>query len=304
MKVLISGASGFIGSHLTTELEARGHSVLELTRSPVGNARRQIRWSPAEGTIDHYAIADASPDAVVHLAGESIDGRWTKKKRRRIMNSRVEGTKLLAETVARLETKPKLMISSSAVGYYGSRGRQEIGEAAGPGEGFLAEVCVQWEKAAEPARDAGIRVVHPRFGVVLGGSGGMLAKVLPLFKLGLGGTLGSGDQMMSWVHIGDVVGALQHMLDDGKLTGPVNVTSPHPVSNREFTRTLADVLKRPAVFKVPAFALKLALGQQADDMLLTSQKILPQELERVNYSFAHPLLEMALRDLLGRRRKT
>jgi len=296
MKVLISGATGLIGSSLAQELKSGGHHVTSLTRSPTGE--NNISWDPDAGTVDGSL---EGTDAVVHLAGESIaEGRWTVSKKRRIMDSRKKGTRLLAETIAGLTTPPRVMVSASAVGYYGDRADEVLREDSRPGSDFLAEVCKAWEAAADPAREAGIRVVHTRFGIVLSPEGGALGTTLPIFKLGGGGRIGRGRQWWSWVAIDDVVGTIHHALENDSVEGPVNVGSPNPMTNAEYTRVLGKVLNRPTVLPVPAPAIRLALGGIADALLLASQRMEPAKLKETGYRFRHPELEGALRHLLER----
>ena len=296
MNVLMSGATGLIGSSLSQELEEGGHSITRLTRSP--QAANDIRWDPDAGKIDGPL---EGYDAVVHLAGESIaEGRWTASKKVRIMQSRRKGTRLLAEAIAGLSEPPEVMVSASAVGYYGDRGNELLREDSGPGSDFLAEVCKAWEAAADPAREAGIRVVHPRFGIILSPKGGALGTTLPIFKLGGGGRIGSGRQWWSWVALDDVVGAIRHALENASVEGPVNVGSPNPVTNARYTKALGEVLNRPTVFPLPAPAARLLLGEVADALLLASQRIDPAKLEETGYLFRYPELEGALRHLLGR----
>lgn len=296
MDVLISGATGLIGSALIPELEARGHSVRRLTRTP----RREgdIRWDLDAGTID----GDLSgTDAVVHLAGESIaEGRWTEEKKRRILESRRKGTRLLAQTVADLAEPPSVMVSVSATGYYGDRGNELLTEESEPGDLFLSEVCREWEAAADLARRAGVRVVHPRIGIVLSTEGGALGTTLPIFKLGGGGKIGSGRQYWSWISLEDVIGAIVHALDNDDLDGPVNVVTSDPPTNAEYTKVLGKVLSRPTFFTVPAPAARLGLGEIADELLLASARVEPVRLQETGYSFRHPDLEATLRYLLGR----
>ena len=295
MNVLISGATGMIGSALTQELTGGGHRVTRLTRSPGG---ADVRWDPDAGTVDDCLEGH---DAVVHLAGESIaEGRWTASKRERIMASRKKGTRLLAETLAGIPTPPGVLVSASAVGYYGDRGDEVLQEDSRPGSDFLAEVCKAWEASADPAREAGIRVVHPRFGIVLSPKGGALGTTLPIFKLGGGGRIGSGRQWWSWVALDDVVGATVHALEDDSVEGPVNVGSPNPLTNAEYTKILGKVLNRPTFFAVPASAVRLALGGVADALLLASQRMEPAKLKGTGYRFRYPELEGALRHLLRR----
>lgn len=300
LTVAVSGASGLVGRALTAFLRTGGHTVVPLVRGEAGEG--EVAWDPDGGRIDAKALEGV--DAVVHLAGEPIMGRWTDAKKRRIRDSRVEGTRLLAEALARLDRKPAVLVSASAVGYYGDRGDTPLTEDAAPGDGFLADVCLAWETAAEPAAEAGIRVVHPRLGIVLSGEGGALDAMLTPFKLGLGGPVGSGDQHWSWVAIDDVVGGIHQMIADETLRGPVNMTAPEPVTSRAFAKTLGKVLSRPAVLKVPGFALKLAMGEAADEMLLAGQRVLPTKLEASGYRFRYADLEEALRYQLGKIEQT
>jgi hypothetical protein len=238
-------------------------------------------------------------DGVVHLAGESIAaGRWTEKKKRRIRDSRVRGTRLLAESLAGLQNPPRVFVGASAMGYYGDRGEEVLREESAPGTLFLSAVCREWESAAQPLSARGVRVVHARFGLVLGSSGGALAKMLPPFRLGLGGVLGRGDQYMSWISLDDAVGALLHALSTESLSGPVNAASPAPVTNREFTKTLGRVLGRPTIFPLPAWAARLIFGQMAEELLLASARLEPAKLLKTGFTFRHPDLETALRHVL------
>lgn len=296
MNVLISGATGLIGTALIPELEAVGHSVTRLTRSP--RSANDVGWDPEAGTIDGDL---EGTEAVVHLAGESIaEGRWTFEKKRRILESRRKGTRLLAERIAALPKPPSVMVSTSADGYYGDRGNELLTEESEPGTGFLAEVCREWEAAADPAREAGIRVVHPRTGIVLTPKGGALGKTLPIFKLGLGGKVGSGRQYWAWISLDDVVGSFLHALTNESVSGPANFCSPNPLPNAEYTKVLGRVLNRPTVFPVPATAARVALGGVADELLLASKRMVPARLEETGYAFRYPDLEQALGRLLGR----
>lgn len=293
----MTGGSGLIGSSLTSLLRAAGHRVTPLVRRAPGHG--EIGWDPAAGRIDAAALEGT--DAVVHLAGESIaDGRWTAARKRRILESRTSGTGLLAGTLARLARPPAVLASASAIGYYGDRGDQRLDEGSGPGEGFLPLVTRAWEAATSPAEEAGIRVVRTRFGIVLSADGGALARMLPPFRAGLGGRLGSGDQYMSPVALDDVAAALQHCIVTPAVRGAVNVTCPGPVTNREFTRILAAVLRRPAPFVVPRFALRVAMGEMVDELLFASARVEPAALLASGYRFRHPTVESALRHVLAR----
>jgi uncharacterized protein (TIGR01777 family) len=297
MKVLVSGASGLVGSALAPSLTGAGHTVRRLVRSePSGES--EFRWDPDSGGLDPAALDGV--DAVVHLAGETIAGRWTAAKKERILKSREQGTSLLSEALARLERPPSALVCASGVDYYGDRGTEELTEESSPDGGFLAEVVKRWEAASEPAARAGIRVVPLRFGIVLSRDGGALRAMLVPFRLGLGGKFGNGRQYMSWIAIDDLVRVIERAIEDERLSGPVNAVAPGPVTNEEFTRTLGRVLRRPALFRVPGFALRLALGQFAVEGLLTGQRVVPARLRRVGHEFAHPELEEALRHVLGR----
>ena len=299
MNVLVSGATGLIGTALTSELTDGGHRVLQLSRSQP-SSEDTIRWDPDRGSLDASRLEGI--DAVVHLAGEIIfsgpTDRWTTEKKRRIMESRKKGTRLLAETIAGLPESPKVMVSASGINYYGDHGNELLTEEATMGSDFLAEVCREWEAAADPAREAGIRVAHTRFGIVLSPKGGALGNTLPIFKLGLGGKIGNGRQYWSWVALDDVVGAITHCLTNENLSGPVNVGSPNPLTNAEYTKVLGKVLNRPTVFPVPA--TRLMFGEVADALLLASQRMEPAKLKETGYEFRYPELEGALRHLLGR----
>ncbi len=296
MNVLISGATGLIGSALIPELEAGGHAVTRLSRSQSGPDT--IRWDPEAGTIEGDL---EGTDAVVHLAGESIaQGRWNPQKKQQILESRVKGTRLLAEKISGLPTPPKVMVSASAVGYYGDRGDEVLTEESSSGTDFLAGVCREWEAAAEPARQGGIRVVHPRLGIVLSPKGGALGTTLPIFKLGGGGKIGGGNQWWSWVALDDVVGSIVHALTEETVEGPVNVGSPNPMTNAGYTKVLGKVLGRPTVLPLPAPVIRVMLGEVADSLLLASGRMRPAKLEATGYEFRYPQLEGALRHLLGK----
>lgn len=302
MKCLVSGATGLIGSSLTASLTRGGHSVVSLSRSGGGavtGGGASVRWNPATGTPPESGAIEGC-DIVVHLAGESIAGRWTAAKKRRITQSRIHGTRLLASALAGLQRPPRVLACASAVGFYGDRRDEILDERSSPGTGFLAETCRQWEEAAAPAAARGIRVVQLRFGVVLAKEGGALARMLTPFRLGLGGRIGDGMQYMSWIAIDDAVGAIQHALAREDLAGPVNAVSPAPVTNREFTATLARVVSRPAIFPMPAPVARLAFGEMADALLLSSQRVTPARLLGSGYVFQHQALEGALRHVLGK----
>jgi hypothetical protein len=293
--VVISGASGFIGARLCAVLAQAGTRVRPLVR-PGRSQADGIAWDPVRHTIDLEALEGV--DAVVHLAGEGIaQSRWTAETKARIRESRVLGTSLLAGALAKLTRKPSVFVSASAIGYYGDCGDAPIDEGAKAGHDFLAQVCEAWEEAATPARAASIRVVHPRIGVVLDPSGGALSKMLVPFKIGAGGRIGDGRQVMSWISLHDAVRALVHCVDSA-LSGPVNLTAPNPVTNAELTRALARALKRPALLPLPAFAARLALGEMADTALLAGARVLPQRLLDSGFSFAHPTLQAFLADSL------
>jgi uncharacterized protein (TIGR01777 family) len=297
MNILVTGASGLIGTALGPSLTSRGHEVTRLVRGQSPSEGKSARWDPMAGSIDASALAGV--DAVVHLAGENIAERWTAAKKARIRDSRVKGTQLLCETLTRLPSPPKVLVSASAIGYYGDRGEETLTDDSPPGRGFLPEVCRAWEAAAEPARQQGIRVVHLRLGVVLSAAGGALAKMLPLFRLGLGGVLGSGRQYMSWIALDDVVGAIQHAIVTDALQGPTNAVAPNAVTNQEFTKTLGKVLGRPTAIPLPAFGARLMFGEMADELLLASARVQPTKLLASGYQFRYPELEDALRHVLA-----
>ena len=298
LRILISGGSGLVGSRLRPYLLTQGHEVMRLTRDGQA-APDAIAWDPQTGTIEPDALEGF--DAVIHLGGVSIaGGRWTERRKEAIRASRVEGTSLLATTLAGLERKPGVFVSTSAVGYYGDAGTTPLTESSPRGEGFLADVCEVWESAADPARAAGIRVVHPRFGVVFAGEGGLLPLIARAFKAGVGGPLGSGDQYLSWVSLDDLVGILLECVVNGSLSGPVNASAPQPVTNREFSRALGTVLHRPSFFKVPSQVARLAGGQLADELILASQRVEPEVLTGEHFPFAQGTVEGALRHELGR----
>ncbi|HSK91746.1 MAG TPA: TIGR01777 family oxidoreductase [Euzebyales bacterium] len=306
MHVAITGATGLIGTELSNALRDRGHTVTGITRATPGPG--QLQWSPSEQRIDAGALRGV--DAVVHLAGEKIGfadwsprsiaaARWSPATKRRIVTSRVDGTGLIARTMAELDGGPRTLVSVSAVHFYGDRGDEVLTEDSTAGdELFLSRVCVAWESAAEPARQAGIRVVHPRIGLVQTPRDGALQRSLPVFRLGLGGRFGSGRQWWSWVMLDDVIGVLLHALTDDAVSGPLNVTAPEPVTNAAYTRILGRVLGRPAVLPIPAFGPRLVFGEMADELLYTSARVLPEQALASGYSFRHPDLEAGLRSVL------
>jgi uncharacterized protein (TIGR01777 family) len=299
LKVLITGSSGLIGSALARSLSESGQSVTPLKRSRADVSGDAPTWDPRRGTIDAARLEGL--DAVVHLAGEGIgDHRWSDGHKARVLMSRVEGTSLLAETLAGLEQPPATLLSGSAVGFYGSRGAEVLDEHSGPGDDFLAQVCVAWEEATRAAEDAGIRVAHLRSGIVLSATGGALKPQLLPFRLGLGGKLGAGDHYWSWISIDDEIGAIRHLLERNDISGPVNLTAPQPVTNAAFTKALGRVLHRPAVLTVPRMALRARFGKQmTDEMLLASQRAVPRRLLGRGYEFADTEVEAALRRILG-----
>ena len=298
MRILVSGATGLIGSALVRHLTAGGDEVTRLTRAQPRPGEAAIRWDPAAGTLEPADLEGF--DAVIHLAGESIaGGRWTAAKKARIRESRVRGTGLLAECLARSTRPPRVLLSASAIGYYGNRGDEDIDEQSPPGSGFLPEVCRDWEAAAQPAEAAGIRLVYLRTGLVLSPAGGALAKMLPPFRLGLGGRIGSGWQYVSWITLHDEVEAIRHAIVTDSLAGPVNLVAPGPVTNRELTRALGRVLRRPALLPAPAFALRIMLGEMAEALLLSGARVLPRRLLDTGFTFRDPELEGALARLLA-----
>ena len=295
-RILVSGVSGPIGAALLPLLKARGFDVTRLVRG--GHPKNgQIAWDPAQPLSPEVV---SGFEAVVHLAGETIFGRWTEAKKRRILDSRVQGTQKLAAALAKASQRPRVFISGSAIGYYGNRGDEILRERSSSGDGFLAQVCREWEAATKPAPDAGIRTVHLRTGIVLSKDGGALPKMLLPFRFGLGGNIGSGEQWWSWIHVHDLVAAIHHCIKSDLLQGPVNGVSPKPVTNAEFTKILASALSRPAIFPVPAFVARLVFGQMADEMLLASQRVEPASLIASGYPFQYVELRKALKDLLKR----
>ena len=303
MKVAVTGATGLVGSALVPFLLSGGHEIVPLRRA-AGSERGAgdaPSWDPESGTLSED-VGDGL-DAVVHLAGENIAaGRWTPSRKARIRDSRVHGTRRLAEGLAALPKPPRTLVVASAIGFYGERGDDVVDESSAPGEGFLPDVCQAWEAAADPAREAGIRVVHLRIGIVLTPAGGALGQMLLPFRMGVGGVIGSGRQYMSWVALDDVLGGILHALRTDDLAGAVNMVAPGAVTNKEFTKTLGRVLRRPTVFPMPAFGARLAFGEMADALLLASTRVEPRRLREGGFVFGHPDLDGALRHVLGRTR--
>lgn len=295
MNILLTGASGFIGSALAARLQNRRNRILPLRRAAAGSVSGPT-WDPAAGRIE---LEPAGPlDAVVHLAGETIAQRWTRAARARIRASRVEATHLLCEALARLPQPPRVLVCASATGFYGDRGDELLDERSAPGAGFLPEVCAAWEADADAARQRGIRVAHLRLGIVLARHGGALAKMLPVFRLGLGGRLGTGRQFWSWIALEDLLRVVELVLRDERLNGPVNAVSPAPATNAEFTRVLARTLRRPALLPVPAVAVRLVFGQMGREVLLSSARVHPRRLLECGFEFRFPELAGALEHLL------
>ncbi|MEO8434325.1 MAG: TIGR01777 family oxidoreductase [Pyrinomonadaceae bacterium] len=298
MKVLIAGSSGLVGSAVTRSLAKKGAAVTHLVRTTPDPGKQEVEWHPNKGELD---AADMEGfDAVINLGGESVaEGRWTEEKKKRIRDSRIQGTQLLSKTMAKLSAPPKVFLCASATGLYGDRGNEIVDESSPAGKGFLAGVCREWEEATQAATSAGIRVVNLRFGPIFSSEGGMLARLLPPFRLGVGGKIGSGDQYMSWVAMDDVVGVINFALEKDAVRGPLNVVTPNAVTNAEFTKALGKILSRPTFLMVPAFAARLAFGEMADEMLLASLRAVPKRLSEAGYTFKYPELEGALAGLIG-----
>lgn len=294
LNILVSGASGPIGSALVAGLTGAGHRVTRLVRRPPA-AASELEWDPMQPVPPDKV---SGFDAVIHLSGESIASHWDQKKRQAIRDSRVISTRNLAQALAHSPAKPRVLITASAIGYYGNRGQEMLTENSAPGYNFLGMVCREWEKATEPATEAGIRTAQMRIGIMLSLTGGALKQMLKPFRFGLGGIIGNGKQYWSWVAIEDVVGALRHALTHEGLSGPVNVVSPNPVTNIEFTRAIAQVVRRPALFPLPPFAVRLFFGQMGEELMLASARVLPSKLEASGYKFRYPELKPALMDIL------
>ena len=294
MKILISGASGLIGKEILNSLAEQGHQIISLQRK---SAPTTPYWDIENEIIE--LGANQKIDVVIHLAGESIaEGRWNQRKKERIKNSRVKGTKLLSEYFSKANYQPKIFISGSAIGFYGNRGDEKLSEESKKGTGFLSDVCYQWEEATTKASQSGIRVANIRFGMVLSSKGGALKKMLLPFKMGLGGIIGNGKQYISWVTINDVVGIINHIIKNKNLKGPINIVSPNPVTNHNFTKTLGKILNRPTFFPLPAFLAKILLGEMAQELLLSSTKVIPSKLQKSGYIFKNATLKNAFKNML------
>ncbi len=294
MRIIVGGASGLIGTSLVPQLGASGHDVRRLVRGVAQGG--DVSWDPLAGKLDAQSLNGC--DALVHLSGEGVaSGRWTEAKKRAIRDSRVISTRLLASAITSIERPPKVWLCASAIGWYGSRGDTILDEDSGPGDGFLAGVCKEWEESTVPARDAGVRVVNLRFGVVMSADGGAFRQMMTAFKAGVGGVIGDGKQYISWIAIDDAVNGVLHALDNPFLSGPVNISGPKPVTNRTLTKVLGQVLRRPTIFPMPAFMARLAFGEMADEMFLASARVRPKRLEESGFVFAQPDLEAAVRHL-------
>ena len=294
MKILVSGSSGLIGTATTTALKSDGHNVVRLIRPGKAANPDDVKWDPMRATVDVPGLEGV--DAVIHLSGAGIaDGRWTEERKQLLRSSRIDTTRVLVDSLSRLKQKPKVLIVASAIGYYGSRGDEILTESSTNGTDFLALVCRDWEAEASRAAATGVRTILLRTGIVLSGKGGALPKMLTPFKLGVGGRLGSGQQWMSWIAIEDVVGIIRYAIANEQVSGPVNVVAPNPVRNEEFTRLLAGMLHRPAIFPAPAFVLRLAMGEMADAVMLSSDRVKPERMLSAGYKFRFEILEPALR---------
>ena len=300
LRVAVSGTTGLVGSAVSFALQARGDDVTRLVRRVAARTDNEARWDPGSGHVDQDILE--GHDAVIHLAGDPIASwRWGDAKKKRIRSSRVDGTRLLTDCLARLEQPPRVLICASAVGYYGSRPGEQVNEESEPGDGFLADVAVQWEAACTPALEAGIRVVNTRFGVIIDRNDALITRQLPMARIGLGGRVGNGKQHISWVAIDDVVGVILHSLDRPELSGPINVTSPNSVTNREFAQALSAAVGRPALGWMPGPIANLVFGEMGRELILTDQDVHPMRILESGYQFIHPGLESALRAALGSR---
>ncbi len=296
-KILVAGSSGLIGTALVASLQGDGHEVCRLVRRPIKEAN-EVRWDPSSKLLDGSVLEGF--DAIIHLGGEGIgDKRWSKSRKEKIRLSRVISSTLLSEQIARLESKPEVFVLANAIGWYGSRGGEELTEGSKIGAGFLSEVCSEWENSAKAVEDSGVRTIYLRSGIVLSSSGGVLAKMLLPFKLGIGGKMGSGKQWMSWISLDDEVGAITHLMDTKSCNGAFNLTAPEPVTNREFAKTLGRTLKRPTILPLPGFILRILFRSRAISLMIEGQKVLPDRLQESGYIFNHSTLAEALKDLLG-----
>ncbi len=299
MRILVTGSSGLVGTALVERLTSQGHSISRLVRRKADASKGEAYWNPEGGSVDKTGISGLRPEVVVNLAGESIAaGRWNETRKRKMRDSRVNGTRALADALAHLEEKPKAFICASAVGYFGTRGDEVLTDTSAPGENFLAEVCQEWERGSQLAAQAGIRTVNLRLGMVLSKEGGGLKKMLLPFRLGLGGILGSGRQYVSWITLDDVVNAFDFAIQNQSLEGPTNAVTPHPVTNKEFTKTLGRVLWRPTCLPLPASTARMLFGEMADELLLASARVLPEKLEKAGFRFQYPDLKAALKHVL------
>jgi hypothetical protein len=297
MNILISGSSGFIGKNLTEILKSKGYNIFKLVRKASEVGDKNIFWNIEEEYIDEEKLENI--DVVIHLAGENISGsRWTSDKKKKILDSRVLGTRLISKSISKLKNKPKVFISASAIGYYGNRGNETLDENSSKGKGFLSDVCDKWESETKIAKIANIRTVNLRIGIVLSDLGGALEKMLLPFKIGVGGILGDGKQYMSWISIHDLVNIIIFCIENNNIVGPLNAVSPNPVTNYEFTKTLGQVLKRPTIFPLPKFVGKIIFGEMGDELLFSSTKVIPKKLKENKYNFIHNNLKEALEDIL------
>jgi len=298
MRIAITGSSGLVGTALVETLSRRGDQVRRLVRRAADADRQEIEWDPQGGQVDAESLENL--DALIHLGGAGIaERRWTERQKALIRDSRVDSTRLLSTTLARLSNPPATFICASAVGYYGDRGDELLTESSPPGVGFLPDVCQQWEQATEPARGAGIRVVNLRTGIVFSSAGGPLSKMVTPFKFGVGGVLGDGRQYLSWITLNDLIRVILFVLDQSSLTGPVNAAAPNAVTNRDLTRTLGQVLKRPTIMRSPAFAIRAIFGEMGRRLLLEGCRVRPEKLLAAGFDFEQASLEAALRSLLG-----
>jgi uncharacterized protein (TIGR01777 family) len=297
MKILISGSTGVIGTRLVPSLKRDGHSITRLVRTLRNSGESEVQWDPREGTIDREGIEGF--DAVIHLAGESIAGIWTPGKRKEIYDSRVQGTTLLVKALAEAKRRPQVLLSASAIGYYGDRGEEELTEESCEGKHFLSQVCQDWEKATAPAREAKIRVATLRFGIVLSRDDATFQFLTSLFKVGLGGQLGSGDNYVSWITVDDAVRAVKHVLLNPSISGPVNIVTPYHVRHKELVSVLGEVLSRPTLFALPEFATRAVFGDIANTLLLSSMRVHPEKLRQTGFRPRYPKLRTALRHLLN-----